>query len=137
MATCRNCKKDRLEWRQEDNGRWWLYDPATDQGHHKTDCDDHLAILRAQQIADTAKRPVLKRGDRVIVKGFTGTVEALTKPKTENTTGVRYTRRYGYETVIESVKGDVFALIKWDDEAAYQRFKKWINTRNIQIADKT
>jgi len=139
MATCKGCGKGGLEWRQE-NERWWLYDPATDMAHMRNDCDEENARRRAQEIADTVERPVIKRGDRVVLKGFTGTVEALTKPYEDNKIDHRWERCRGnrrgeYRTVIAAVKGDVFALIKWDDQAAYARFRKWINTRNLTLAN--
>lgn len=138
MAKCKNCQTERLEWRQ-DNGRWWLFDPSTDRSHTKFDCDDANAHRRAQELADTVSRPVINKGDRVTLRGFTGTVEALTKPCAEHRIDYRWergTRRSDgtYRTVIAGVKGDVFALIKWDDPTAYARFRKWINTRSLSIA---
>lgn len=138
MATCKKCGRTPLQWKQEDNGRWWLFDPNTNMAHAETDCTDEHARRIAQEIADNANRPVINRGDRVILKGYTGTVEALTKPYAEHKIEVRYPRRRGgkFRTVIAGVKGDVFALVKWDDPAATQQFKKWVNTRNLTAAQK-
>lgn len=139
MATCKNCQKDRLEWRQE-HGRWWLFDPSSGSSHDRTDCETENARRQAQEIADTVSRPVINRGDRVTLRGFTGTVEALTKPYADSKIDYRWERGNRrsdgqYRTVIAAVKGDVFALIKWDDPTAYARFRKWVNTRSLSVVE--
>lgn len=138
MATCKRCGKGGLEWRQE-NERWWLYDPQTDRAHMKMDCEDQRLKNMGDEIAQKAVRPVLTRGDRVVHnRGFYGTVEALTKPYTETKLNYRYDwRNREYTNEIAGVKGDVFALVKWDDPQATERLKKWVNTRNLKLADKT
>ena len=136
MATCKKCGKTALEWKQEDNGHWWLFDPSTDMAHLQPQCEMKHAEDMAEEIARTAVRPVIQRGMRVKAKGkeFTGTIVALTAPKPASEVIARWNRRTRkYGLVIKHVRGDVLAMVNWDDAVATAWFKKWVNTRNLTV----
>lgn len=73
----------------------------------------------------------IKRGDRVSLNGITGTVEALTKPYAKDE--VRNICRNGrWKTVTYAYAGDRLAKVRWDDLMATNRWRMWINTRNLK-----
>lgn len=72
----------------------------------------------------------IQRGDRVSLRGYTGTVEALTKPYAQDEVTRHYTNGR-WRTMVVAAAGDRRAKVQWDDVAATSRFNKWINTRSL------
>jgi hypothetical protein len=76
----------------------------------------------------------ITRGDRVMLKGCMGRVEALTKPYAKDEVKRHYVGGR-WRTMTTAYAGDRLAMIKWDDLAAAGRFNKWINTRHLTLVE--